>query len=322
MSQQQQSSMIIPGTNLNTNKHVAFAKPRINKSGGKAVAVLEAGAGNKWLHISTPLMLTWGVNEFVDDGSGRRSYDMSLQFPKEGYETEATTKFLTAITAFQDKLKATAVENARAWFGKQKMSAEVIDALFHPMLRYPKDQATGEPDQSRAPTLRVKLDFWDEAFNCEIYDIQQGAGGAHKRLFPDEGGSMEGPGPMDLITKGSNVACVLKCGGLWFANGKFGCTWKLMQAIVKPKASMRGKCMIQLSASETATLAGQDNGEDEAEEGTGAEAASVVVEDSDEEEEEEIAKPSFTPEPPAPAPVKKVAKKVKKRVVRKSSAAQ
>ena len=170
----QHESMIITGTDLNPKTDIAFAKPRLNKAGGKAVAVTQKGKGSNWLHISTPLMLTWGVNEFVDEGSGRRSYDLSLQFPKEGYETEATTKFLAVIRQFEAELKAAAVQNAKAWFGKSKMSAEVVDALFHPMLRHPKNQVTGEPDLSRAPTLRVKLDFWDESFNCEIYDIQTG----------------------------------------------------------------------------------------------------------------------------------------------------
>ena len=274
--------MIISGSEFNPNSDVVFAKPRINKSGGKAVAVLQSST-NRWLHLSSPLMLTWGVNEFVDDASGRRSYDLALQFPKQGYETEATTKFLAAMQAFEAKIKDSAVSNAKAWFGKQRMSAEVVDALFHPMLRHPRNKDTGEPDLERSPTLKIKLDFYDEAFNCEIYDIEKGAGGAHKRLFPDDAGSMEGPGPMDLVAKGSNVACILKCGGLWFANGKFGCTWKLVQAIVKPRESMRGKCMIQLSAADQAVLESQTTAEDT----DTSEAPAALVEESDEEEEED-----------------------------------
>ena len=307
MSSQQE--MIIDGTVLNPTTHTSFAKPRLNKSGGKAVSVTAKGS-NRWLNISTPLMLTWGVNEFVDDASGRRSYDMSLQFPKEGYETESTTRFLENIKAFEEHLKSSAVKYSKEWMGKSKMSREVIDALFHPMLRYPRNKETGEPDMDRAPTLRVKLNFWDEKFDCEIYDVQQDASGQHKRLFPDTEGSVDGPGPMDLIPKGTNVACILVCGGLWFANGKFGCTWKLVQAIVKPKTSMRGRCMVQLSTQDKEALGAQEDADEDE--------GGVVVEDSSEEEEEEEAEepaaPSFTaPEPEAPAPKKK-------RVVRRKGA--
>ena len=29
-----------------------------------------------------------------------------------------------------------------------------------------------------------------------------------------------------LLKKGSRIQTLLKCNGLWFAGGKFGCTWK------------------------------------------------------------------------------------------------
>lgn len=309
--------MIIDGANLNPAADTSFAKPRLNKSGGKAVSVTPKGS-NRWLNISTPLMLTWGVNEYVDDQSGRRSYDLSLQFPKAGYETEASSRFLENIKAFEEHLKSSAVKHSKEWLGKSKMSREVIDALFHPMLRYPRDKETGEPDLTRSPTLRVKLNFWDEKFDCEIYDVQQDASGQQKRLFPDAEGGMDGPGPMDLISKGSNVACVLVCGGLWFANGKFGCTWKLVQAIVKPKVTMRGRCMLNLSAADRAIMSSQADEEEQEESGGGG---VVIADTSDDEEEsegeEEPAAPSFTP--PAASDEKKKAKK--KKVVRRSKAA-
>ena len=116
----------------------------------------------------------------------------------------------------------------------------------------------------------------------------------------------------DLIPKGTNVACILVCGGLWFANGKFGCTWKLVRAIVKPKTSMRGRCMLQLSTQDKEALGAQEDADEDE--------GGVVVEDSSEEDDaesdaeaqEEPAAPSFSaPEPPAPK---------KKRVVRRKGA--
>ena len=62
---------------------------------------------------------------------------------------------------FEAKVKADAVTNAKDWFGKQKMSAEVVDALWTPMLKYPKNKESGEFDYARAPTLRVKVPYWD-----------------------------------------------------------------------------------------------------------------------------------------------------------------
>ena len=40
------------------------------------------------------------------------------------------------------------------------------------MLYYPKDPETGERREGAAPTLRLKLDYWDEVFK-EVYDVNQ-----------------------------------------------------------------------------------------------------------------------------------------------------
>jgi hypothetical protein len=292
MSAQEYS--IINATVFNPETDMNYKKPTLNKSGGKSVGVINSKT-SKSLYLSTPLMLTWGVNEWGDEVTGRKSYDLSLQFPRDDYKTPQTTKFLEAVIAMEDKIKADAVINSKEWLNKTKMSAEVVEALFHPMLRYRKDKNTGEPDLTSEPTFRVKLDYWENEFKCEIYDMDE------KLVFPSDKVS-----PMDLIPKATNVAVVLRCGGLWFANGKFGCTWRLEQAVVKPRATLKGKCHIKLENSDRKTLMAQSEGDGDEEEGV------VVAEDSDEED------PSFTTPPaPAPAPAPAPPPAPKKKVVRR-----
>ena len=71
-----------------------------------------------------------------------------------------------------------------------------------------------------------------------------------QQIFPNDSGLL----PTDLIMKATNVATVIQCGGLWFASGKFGVTWRLIQAVVKPKESLQGKCLISLSTQEKEVL--------------------------------------------------------------------
>lgn len=251
MSQAQQSSQqskmntennVINATQFNPAKDIKFTKPKINKSGGKSVGILNSKGGV--VLLSTPLIYTWGMNEFVDEATKKKSYDLNIQFPNESYPNEQNSKFLDNIIAFQNKIKQDAMNNSLEWFNKPKtkFSAEVADALFHPILKYPRDKNTGEPDVTKAPTMKIKVDYYDNNFKCEIYDMNR------RMLFPDK--NNEGlTNPMELIPKGINVALVIKCGGLWFANGKFGCTWKLLQAVVKPKASLMGQCLIQMNTS-------------------------------------------------------------------------
>ena len=274
-----QQQDILSATNFNANNDVKYTKPKINKSGGKSVGILNSN-NNKQLLLSTPIILTWGVNEFVDEQNGKKSYNMALQFPNDSYATEQNTKFLEAMKGFETKLKQDALKNSKEWLNKSKTSPEVVDALFTPMLKYPKDKNTGEFDYTRAPSLNVKLGYWNDEFDCEVYDHDQ------KQLFPANDATKTNL--MALIPKSANVAVILKCGGLWFANGKFGCTWKLVQAAVKPKVSFKGKCLISLSSDEVEKLKeGDDSEPASSSSSTDTESGSVeLVNDSDDEEEE------------------------------------
>ena len=304
-----QDSLVLSGATL-TDKEYSYSAVKVSKTGAKSVNFKNNSTSGK-LYLSTPLMLTWGVNEneWVE---GSKTYDMSLQFPRstDSNFSESTSGFLKAMQHLEDKVKGDAITNAKEWFNKSKMSAEVVDALWSPMLKYPKNQETGEPDKSREPTLRVKLPVYDGDFRCELYDTSE----PPVQLYPDpEGGNT----PATLIQKGQNVALVIECGGIWFANGKFGVTWRLVQAVLQPRTSIYGKCHINLGSSERKQMIDQAKQ-------LVAKEESENVEDSDEETEEPavVEKKEEKPpvveeseEPKVEKKVKKVRKVVKKKKV-------
>ena len=258
---------------------VTYKEPRLNKRGGKNIGVIKGGNP---LVIQFPLMFTWGVNERVAEDSGRVSYDLNISFTSKDPE-DAVGYFYTKLRELQDKVLDDAVSNSKLWFGKAKMSREVAEAMFYPILKFPKDKNTGEPDETRAATTKLKLPYWDEKFNVELYDMNR------KPLFvPNE---VEDKGlPMELIPSRSYVKGLMQCSGVWFAGGRFGVTWNLVQAQVRKPVRIKGFCMLDDSGDE-ATLA-----KVEAEEAV--EAAVAVQFDEDDAEE-------VTP------------KKKKKKVVRK-----
>lgn len=296
-----QTDMIIQSSAFNAASDIGYTKPRVNKAGGKGVGIINKNSGRQ-LYLSMPLMLTWGMNQRTDETTGRISYDMSLQFPKEEYATEQTSKTLAAIISMEEQIKKDAIANSKEWFNKAKLTDGQVDVLFNPMLYWAKDKDTGERRSGTAPTLRVKLDYWDQVFKCEIYDVDQ------KPLYPN---SNDGITPVELISKGCNVATIIKCGGVYFVNGKFGVTWRLHQALVKPKASISGKCFISLSSADVSQLSIQhdDSSDDE-------EKAVEVVESEDEEVVSETKESSKAAEE-----VEDDNKKLKKRVVRRKDAA-
>ena len=264
---------------------IDIAAPKLNKSGGKSANILYKPS-KKGLYINMQVpMLTWGAQVFKDEKSGKETYDLALQFPRKDYSTPDTDLLLSKFQQLEQHIKNEAVKNSMAWFNKPKMSPEVIEALWTPILKYTKDSQTGESDMTKAPTLKVKLPNWDGKFNCEIYDTQGGM------LYPDD---VNGSSPLELIPKGINIVAIIQCGGLWFANGKFGCTWRLFQAVVQPKPTMKGKCWINVSPATKNALVASAN-----------ETSMVVEDDSDEEQEYEapvVVKPP-PPSKPVPTPV-------------------
>jgi hypothetical protein len=266
-------SQIVNVSDYNPSTDISYAKPKINAAGGKNITIMNSRL-RKSTYLSTPLMLTWGMSEFRDDKSGKVSYELSLQFPNADYPDEEGEMFLEKLKNFEERIKADAITNSKEWFNKPKMSADVVDALWTPMLKYPKSKETQEQDYTKAPTLRVKVPFWDGDWKIELYDMEE------HQLWP----STKVSSPVELIPKLTRVACVLQCGGIWFANGKFGVTWKLFQAVVKPPQSLRGTCHIKLSSNDRERMVQQTQADDEdIDEVDDSVGLQVQVQDSDDE---------------------------------------
>ena len=295
------SDMVIPGASFNPASDMKYTKPKVNTVGGRSVGIVNSKTSSV-LNLSSPLMLTWGVQSFTDDKSGKVSYDLALQFPNEGFETPATKKFLDNMTAFEKKIKEDAITNSKEWFSKPKMTSDAVDALWTPILKYPKNKDTLEADTSRAPTIKVKLPFWDGAWkDLELYDTDM------QPVFPDP--MNPALSPQDLIAKGSHIAVSIQCGGIWFANGKFGVTWKLFQAIVKPKMSLKGKCHIRLDDEDKTKIVAQVvptdvDGDADGDDHTDNNVSAIIEDDDDEVDAAPIARTtSAAPAVAKPTPV-------------------
>jgi hypothetical protein len=277
---------IVDGTLFNSNS-IKYTAPKANASGGKSINILNK-ATNTGLRLSTPLMLTWGASDF--EGNGK--FEFALQFPNDDNKNEDTEAFLKNMTNFENKIKSDALTYSKEWFGKQHKSSEVVDALWTPMLKYPKNKISGESDMTKNPSLRVKVPLWEGVWRCEIYD-EDG-----NKMFPNP--AVPSSTPLDFLQKGTNIACLLQCGGLWFANGKFGITWKLVQAVgQKPRATLSGQCFIKLNKGDKDRL---KNSQPPPEPQDPEDVVATIVNDSDDEEMPVVKEPEPVVVPP-PAPV-------------------
>ena len=189
------------------------------------------------------------------------------------------------------------------------MSAEVVDAMFYPILKYPKKKDdSGEPDYERPPSLKLKLSYWEGKFtSTEVYNH---ADNSPLYLPPKDGAPVPDRTPVDFIPKASHLSGLFRCSGLWFAGGRCG-VWQawLLQAKVRPPARLLGSgtCQMlddsddeemeeQIKAKEAETTEVDDDDD-----------ASPTFDDDDDDDEEEEEEPE-----PEPEPVKKKVKKVRK----------
>ena len=309
------SDSITKAKQFNASK-VTYRAPLVNKRGGKSVQCQLNGAP---IVLQFPLMLTWGINERVDEQSGRVSYDMALQF--ETGKSSSIEKFQAALEKFQNKVLDDSVTKSKEWFGKSKLSREVAEAMMYPILKYPKKKdGSGEPDYDRSPTVKLKVPFWDGKYNIELYDMSSQAtylpeDTARKMgIEPPQGARS----PADLVPKASHVKGLLACTGLWMAGGRFGVTWKLVQACVRPPVRLvgSGTCHIADDSEDEemdASLKKYDGSNDDSVDNKVAVGPTFDDSEEDAEEvvssaEEEEAKPQT---PPAPKKKRKVVRRKK-----------
>ena len=302
-----QSSPIVISVDQWNTSGIRYMQPKVNDRGGKSINIISTQS-NRALHLSTPLMMTWGISDYTDEKTGESDgkFTISLNFPNDQYNTDATDQFLKKLKEFENQILDDAVKNSEAWFGDE-LSRDVVKHNFFPFLKYSKDKNTKKFDYNKPPAIRAKVPNYDGRWAIEIYDTNQ------KLIFPCDNDRMT---PQDFITKLSKVACVIQCGGLWFGGKGWGITWKLNQCVVKPQevVSVYGKCHIELSSDDLSSMnkpAHTEAVDDDEEviEPTISSKNAVEVEDSDEEQEEEL-------EPVvAVAPVKKVIKKAAEAVV-------
>jgi len=290
---------------------VNYKAPVTNKRGGKSVQLVLSGQP---IVLQVPLMLTWGVNERVDEQSGRVTYDMPLDFRNE---TKSVNLFKDAMAAFENKIKDDCIKNSKEWFGKSKMSRELVDNLMYPILKYPKlkdgdGNYTDESDYSRSPTLKVKIPFWEGRFNVELYNYDDKT----PLYMPPKRDEESTSSPVECIPKASHVNGLIACQGLWFAGGRCGVTWKLVQACVRPPARLLGTstCHIEDDSDDEemdknlAEKEAQDDttNHDDEDDGPGP-----SFKESDEEDEEEVTPEDEEEVKPEPVKKKKVVRRKK-----------
>ena len=282
---------------------VSFSAPKSLDNGGKMI-YLNYGGGINPLYVKVPEgTLPFDPNYFPDDGiddpekSATGKYSLTMSVKND--ENESMKAFHDVFVGLDEYIMAAAKENSQAWFKKPKISEETISELYTRQIKVSVDSETGEPNGMFPPKFSYKVVKRDGKFlpkEFMVYDKD-------KTIF-DVNKTTDTPVEFsNVVMKGASVKTVIKCNGIWIANGKFGCTWRAEQICVKvPEGGLRDFAILSDSEEEEEEM-------DSSSTTTNTGEKSIMLEDSsdEEEEEEEVKKPT-----PPPAEKKKVRKRVKK----------
>ena len=215
---------VIKASEFDLNQ-ISYSTIKVLDSGAKQ-SYVNYGPDNDRLILHTPrFILPFNMSTF-DKGKGedpKHSFEASFR-EMEDYESlsEFYEKFQNLDTKFIDD----GVMMSMAWFKKKKTTREVVEALYHPLIKPSRDKITGEPDGRYPPTIRFKLPYRNGKFLFEVYDF-------NKNLI-----DLNEMPLSELLVKGSKVRALVQCAGMWFASGRFGCTWNVVQLRVKVPARL------------------------------------------------------------------------------------
>ena len=196
--------------------NVTFSPIKVLDNGGRMVYINYL---NKPFNVQTPEMSApFGLSRFAVNDAGASNDKYSIEVSFKNMATKASEEaFFKVLRALDARVVAAALDNSAAWLKKKYNSLEVVEALYTPCVKFPKDKVTGEITDKYAPTFRMNVPFRDNAFACDVYNTE----GERIDL-----GSVE--------TKGGKVSAIMTCSAIWIAGGKFGVSWRIVQLRVQP----------------------------------------------------------------------------------------
>jgi len=298
--------MVQLAKNIDVNK-LRYSEMKTLTSGAKTVYV---NYGSEKLTIQTPVLsLPYGLGEPYEAKDAAKNgttisdkekkYDLTASF--RGIDENPKVKvFHDKLKEIENKIIDDAFSNRLAWFKDDfDGNKSFVSKLFSPIVRVDKDPTTGKPVGKYPPTFKAKLPYDNKSntFAFDSYDMD------NNELDFNE-----------IMTKlkGAKAQLIVQLSGIWFAGGKYGCSWKIVSAKFQLHQNSKITFIVD---SDTEDAVNEDEDEDDvvnSETLSNLNNTPVPIEEEDdeeEEEEEEEEAPTPEPSPPPKKPTKKSAKK-------------
>lgn len=233
------------------------------------------------------------------------NYTMNVSF-KGIDENPAVKNLLTKLQEIEEKIKSDVFENRVAWLSdRYDDDARLVSRLFSSNIQLDKDKETKKVLNRYPPTFRAKVPSVSEV------DDE----GVMQTTFKFDASDMENNeiqfGNIINNLKGAKAQLIVQLMGLWFAGGKYGCTWKVMSGRFQ---IARGVKYTYVEDSDEEVVEKKETVEESDEEIVPDKAqlplsSEEEEEEEDEDEDEEEEEAPVPPPPPPPAAKKPPTKK-------------
>ena len=218
--------MVLAKSHSFDTSKLSFSEVKTNKNGGKSVYINFDGS---MFVLQTPVMiLPFDINIYDKGDYPKYSIDVAFKDMEDNYRING---FYERMEELDQKIIDYAVKNSMSVLGKKKTNREVVEALFTPILKKSRDRETGELDGKYPTTMKLKLPFWDGKPSYEMLSFKDDS----KLDLEQE----------EVFTKGSKVQAIIKCGGIWVVNGKFGCTWNVHKIRVEGNTTIKNYSFVE-----------------------------------------------------------------------------
>ena len=273
-------------------------------SGAKSMYI-NYGTGK--LRIQTPIMtLPYGLGEGYDEKQAakagkeivkplsERKYDLTLSF-RGMDENPKIEIFHNKLKEIEQKIIDDAFTNRLEWFKDDyDGNKNFVAKLFNPIIKIDKDAKTGKVVGKYPPTLKVKIPFDGKngRFTFDSYDLEN-----NEIQFED----------IMHKLKSGKTQLIIELSGMWFAGGKYGCTWKVISGKFQIYQNHKVTFLEDSDTEKAIAEVDEDDEDDDDIPSVLQRTESArIVQDSDEEKEEEDDEEEENSTPPV---VEKVEKK-------------
>lgn len=279
------SSTILP-KNIDMSK-LKYSEVKTLQSGAKSVYI-NYGTGK--LRLQTPVMsMPYGLGEGYEDkqlakagtvvtkSANEKKYDLTLSFKGQD-ENPKIQLFHDKLKEIEQKIIDDAFNNRLEWFKDDfDGNKSFVAKLFNNMVKIDKDPKTGKPIGKYPPTFKVKIPFdnKNDKFTFDSYTMEN-----------DE---VDFEQIMQKLKSGK-CQLIIELSGIWFAGGKYGCTWKMISGKFQISQNMKAT-FIEDSDTEKAVIDDEEEDDEDISDPAVAVESSNQVDNSDEEEEESDVKP-------------------------------